>query len=153
MLRLAMPHAGFNPDGAIKYPEQSRPTQAEPSVTTYDWMFEMLGQDSSQGWVREKIGMHGWRVGAFENYKKYILSEYETLNPRALYSAWLSNGFLPVWDRTNDSATTPVGWFDVKTQSYHRGGQEELLHEDRPDQKPEVSLVTAWLRKQCRFGS
>lgn len=154
MLRLAMPHAGFNPDNAIAYPEVIRPTQAVPKSPAYDWMIEMLGQDLSQEWVADKIGEHGWRIKAFENYRDYILSTYNTLDARGVYTKWFSKGVgkLPVWDRTSDSATEPIGWFDVETQSFRRGPQEELLHEDKPDVKPEVSLVSAWLRRQCRFG-
>jgi hypothetical protein len=161
MLRLALPHVKLNFDHAIAYPEVIRPTQAVPEEPVYDWMIELFGRDPSSELVKEKLGERGWKRKAFENYKAYLLSEYGTLEPKALYSKWFYiDKSLPVWDRTSDTDTSPIGWFDTSTETFRRGGQENLLHEDKPetrellqsDPKPEVSLVSAWLRRQCRFG-
>jgi len=153
MLRHAMPHASFNPDGAVSFPEEVRPMDVEPAVSTYDWMIEMLGQSLSEPWVKEKLGERGWKVKAFDNFKAYLVRTYGTTEPRLLYQAWFSDdgkGQIPVWDRTSDTATEPIGWFDSRSNNYRRGDQEELIHEDKPE---DVSLVMAWIRRICRFGS
>ena len=157
MLRQAMPHKSFNPDGAISYPEEIRPTQADPMVPLYDWLIEMLGQDVSEPWVKEKVWQRGWKIKSFENYRKFILDKYKTTDVKVVYNKMFAeDGELPVWDRTSETATRPIGWYSLSTQSYRRGDEklhEELLHEDKPDPDKPLSLVVSWIRRECRIVS